>query len=96
MIIRIVKMTFREDSSETFKDFTNTIKNKIQNFEGCLHLDIFRDIKNPNIFFTYSHWDTEEHLNKYRYSDFFKSTWAKTKQWFDDKPCAWSVENVSG
>ena len=88
-------MTFREDSSETFKEFTITIKDKIRSFEGCLHLDIFRDIKNPNIFFTYSHWDTEEHLYKYRYSDFFKKTWAKTKQWFDDKPSAWSVENIS-
>ena len=88
-------MTFREDSSETFKEFTLTIKNKIKNFDGCLHLDILRDIKNPNIFFTYSHWASEEHLNKYRYSDFFKKTWDKTKQWFADKPCAWSVEDVS-
>ena len=88
-------MTFREDSSETFKEFTLTIKDKIKNFDGCLRIDILRDIKNPNIFFTYSHWESEEHLNKYRYSDFFKNTWSKTKQWFDDKPCAWSVEDIS-
>ena len=94
MIIRIVKMTFREDSSETFKNFTSTIKDTIKSFDGCSHLDIYRDINNPNIFFSYSYWDSEIHLNEYRNSDFFKKTWAKTKQWFDDKPEAWSVNKL--
>ena len=91
MIIRIVKMTFREDSSETFKEFTTSIKDTIKSFEGCLHLDIYRDIQNPNIFFSYSHWESENHLNRYRDSEFFKTTWAKTKLWFGAKPEAWSV-----
>lgn len=94
MIIRIVKMTFREDSSEIFKEFTTSIKDTIKGFDGCLYLDIFRDIHNPNIFFSYSHWVSENYLNIYRDSVFFKTTWAKTKQWFDDKPEAWSVSSL--
>ena len=94
MIIRIVKMTFRDDSSETFKEFTISIKDTIKSFDGCLKLNVLRDKHNPNTFFTYSHWESEEHLNRYRDSDFFKTTWAKTKQWFADKPEAWTVEEV--
>lgn len=94
MIIRIVKMTFREDFSETFKEFSASIKDTIKSFDGCSHLDIYRDIHNSNVFFTYSHWESEEHLNRYRDSGFFKTTWAKTKQWFADKPEAWSVEKL--
>ena len=94
MIIRIVKMTFRGNSSEIFKEFTISIKDRIKSFDGCLYLDVFRDINNPNIFFTYSHWESEDHLNSYRNSVFFKTTWAKTKQWFDAKPEAWSVEKL--
>jgi len=94
MIIRIVKMTFRDDSSETFKEFTISIKNTIKSFDGCLKLNVLRDKHNSNTFFTYSHWESEEHLNRYRDSDFFKTTWAKTKQWFADKPEAWTVEEI--
>ena len=94
MIIRIVKMTFRENSSETFKEFTTSIKDTIKSFDGCLYLDILRDIYNPNIFFSYSHWVSEDHLNSYRDSEFFKTTWTKTKQWFDSKPEAWSVQSL--
>ncbi len=94
MIVRIVKMTFKEDFSETFKEFSLSIREKIKSFEGCSYLDIYQDIHHPNIFFSYSHWESEEYLNLYRNSDFFKTTWKKTKQWFGDKPKAWSVESI--
>jgi heme-degrading monooxygenase HmoA len=41
--------------------------------------------------FTLSIWNKEEDLNEYRKSAFFKSTWAKTKILFCDKPEAWSL-----
>ena len=87
-------MTFREDSSETFKEFASSIKDTIKSFDGCLHLDMLRGIHNPNIFFSYSHWVSENHLNSYRDSEFFKTTWSKTKLWFSDKPEAWSVKSL--
>ncbi len=94
MIVRIVKMTFRKDTADIFKEYTSEIRETIRNFDGCLHLDIYRDIHNPTIFFSYSHWQSEEHLERYRDSDFFKATWLKTKKWFGDKPTAWSVEKI--
>ena len=94
MIVRIVKMTFKEGFSDTFKEFSLSIHEKIRSFEGCTYLDIYRDVHHPEIFFSYSYWESEEHLNRYRNSEFFKATWAKTKQWFSAKAEAWSVTSI--
>ena len=67
----------------------------IRAMKGCLHLELLQDAKNPTIFFTLSHWDTEGSLNHYRHSDLFKTTWAKTKILFADKPEAWTTTGVS-
>jgi len=94
MIKRIVKLTFRESETETFLRIFKSKKNKIRAFEGCLHLELWRDVKTPNVFFTYSFWNSESDLNAYRHSDLFQKTWKKTKELFSDKPEAWSVEMI--
>lgn len=94
MIKRIVKLTFREDETETFQKIFESKKNMIRAREGCLHLELWRDVKTPNVFFTYSFWKSESDLNAYRHSDLFKATWKKTKALFADKPEAWSVEMI--
>ncbi|MCP4220738.1 MAG: antibiotic biosynthesis monooxygenase [bacterium] len=94
MITRIVKLTFKESRVDDFKVFVTGIKDKVRNYPGCNHLDIFRDIHKKNIIFTYSLWDSEESLNHYRYSDFFKSTWKTLMPWFADNPEAWSVDTL--
>jgi len=92
MITRIVKMTFREEETESFKQLFEERKGLIRNFEGCNHLQLWQDKHNPTIFFTYSLWESEEHLNRYRTSHFFDGTWALTKQKFAAKPEAWTVD----
>lgn len=87
-------MTFRDDTAAVFEEFTKTIADTIRSFDGCLHLDIYRDINSPAIFFSYSHWESEEYLENYRMSDFFRKTWTQTKTWFGDKPSAWSVQKI--
>jgi len=94
MIIRIVKMTFREEEVEAFKQLFEERKSLIRNFEGCTHLELWQDKAHPGTFFTYSWWDSEEHLNNYRTSHFFDNTWTLTKQKFAAKPEAWSVNTV--
>ncbi len=91
MIVRIVKLTFRPEEVETFKELFEQKKKKIRNFEGCLHLKLLQGVNHSNIFFTYSHWQTEDDLNNYRYSDLFSETWSATKLLFSDKPEAWTV-----
>lgn len=92
MIIRIVKMGFKTESIDEFLAMFVTKKDKISGFNGCTHLKLIRDIHNPNQFFTYSHWESEEHLNSYRESELFKGIWANTKKHFNQKPEAWSVQ----
>lgn len=91
MIVRIVQMTFRPEEVENFQALFEERKERIRHFEGCTHLELWQDAHNPNVFFTYSYWESEAHLDHYRFSEFFKDTWARTKALFADKPNATSV-----
>ena len=94
MLTRIVKLSFEESNIDLFLEIFNSNKNNIRNFEGCRLLQLLKDKNNPNIIFSYSHWESEKHLDVYRNSDLFKSVWKKTKILFNNKPEAWSVENI--
>lgn len=91
MIIRVVKMVFRQEEVDAFKSLFEERKSLIRGFEGCTHLELWQDKGQPQVFFTYSWWDSEAHLNHYRSSRFFDDTWALTKQKFAAKPEAWTV-----
>ena len=91
MIKRIVKMTFQVHEVDNFLSLFDAVKDKIRNYPGCHHLELLRDVSESNSFFTFSYWDSEEHLNHYRHSDLFKATWKKTKAMFSAKPQAWTV-----
>ncbi|NNC95245.1 MAG: antibiotic biosynthesis monooxygenase [Chitinophagales bacterium] len=92
MITRIVKMEFRSDEVDSFVKRYWEVQPVISGFEGCTHVELLRDVNHNNVFFTYSKWESEEHLNTYRNSEFFKQTWIWTKALFINKPMAWSVE----
>jgi heme-degrading monooxygenase HmoA len=51
-------------------------------------------VNSQNVFFTYSIWDSEDHLYQYRKSVTFKEIWSKTKPLFCNKAKAWSVEEI--
>jgi hypothetical protein len=87
-------MTFKPEETETFLKVFNQSKELIRGFEGCSYLELLREKKEGNIFFTYSKWDSEESLNKYRHSELFATTWAQTKILFAEKPRAWTVEGL--
>lgn len=96
MILRIVQMTFRPECVADFVALFEERKQTIRSFDGCTHLELWQEAGNPNVFFTYSNWETEAHLDHYRFSEFFKDTWGKTKTLFASKPQAWSVNRISG
>ncbi|MCD6069167.1 MAG: hypothetical protein K0S33_3993 [Bacteroidetes bacterium] len=91
MITRIVKMTFAPEKVADFLALFNESKEQIAGFPGCSHLKLLNGTDNTNIFFTYSIWDSEESLNKYRDSELFASVWGRTKALFAAKPEAWST-----
>ena len=94
MLVRIVKMTFSEDKTDEFQTRFHNIKDNIIEFKGCELLELYRDKSDSNVFFTYSYWKSEEDLNRYRNSDFFKEVWSNTKKMFSEKPEAWSVDKI--
>ena len=95
MFVRIVKMSFHPEKIEEFLNNFNVKKEYIRNSPGCRLLELYRDKTNPNIFFTYSYWESEQDLENYRNSNLFKDVWAQTKVLFNDKPLAWSVDKVT-
>ncbi|MCX2743567.1 antibiotic biosynthesis monooxygenase [Mangrovivirga sp. M17] len=92
MLIRIVRMSFEPSKTEEFIEIFKNSQKKIQAFEGCEHVELMQDLEHPNVFSTYSIWESDLHLQKYRHSELFKSTWAKTKILFNGKPEAHSYK----
>jgi quinol monooxygenase YgiN len=91
-IIRIVRLSFREDKVEDFMHIYKTSKDRIKSFEGCTHLELFRDQNHDNVFYTFSKWKSNDCLENYRISELFKTTWIKTKALFNSKPKAFSLK----
>lgn len=94
MLVRIVKMSFHSEHTEKFLDIFEQKKLLIRNSPGCHFLELYREKEDSNIFFTYSYWNSEKDLNRYKNSILFKETWSKTKILFNKRPEAWSVDKV--
>lgn len=94
MIKRIVKMSFHPENVVDFKNIFSTNWKLIAGFEGCSHVELLQDQLQPNVFFTYSIWENEECLNKYRNSELFNRVWSGTKVLFNEKPQAWTVNEL--
>jgi len=91
-MIRIVRMTFREECVEDFLADFETNKAHIRAFPGCTYLELWKEKGSKSVYLTYSHWHSEEALDRYRHSPLFKGIWAKMKPRFSEKVTAWSVE----
>jgi quinol monooxygenase YgiN len=94
MLIRIVRMHFVPEKVDDFLENFEVHQDAIRNFPGCLHLELWEDVNAKNIFTTYSHWESEDALNKYRDSELFKSVWSFTKALFAEKPQAYSSKKL--
>jgi heme oxygenase (mycobilin-producing) len=92
MIKRLVKMSFHPEKVEAFKKVFAENWKQIKGFEGCSHVELLQDENNPSVFFTYSLWQSEEHVNRYRESELFGRVWGQTKVYFNDRPQAWTVK----
>lgn len=94
MIKRLVKLTFKEDKVEDFKNIFKENWQLIKGFEGCSHVELLQDENDPCVFFTYSLWKDAASLEKYRQSELFERVWSSVKVYFADRPSAWSVKEV--
>jgi len=94
MFTRIVKMEFEVDNVPAFLTNFEAVKSRIRKYPGCLFLELYKDKKDPTIYFTYSRWESEKDLEMYRNSELFKNVWATTKPMFRSKAQAWSVDTI--
>ncbi len=95
MVKRIVRMHFYPELTGKFEEIFNTSKDKIRSSKGCLGLELYTDHNNPEVYYTWSTWETEDDLEQYRQSELFKSTWEKTKTLFSEKAIAWTLDPIS-
>ncbi len=83
MLIRIVRMTFRPEAVGEFLTLFDASSDRIRDFEGCHHLELWQDADHDYVFTTYSLWTDAEALDSYRESDVFRSAWNAAKALFD-------------
>ena len=91
MLKRIVRMDFAPEKVNDFLTLFEEVQPKIAAFDGCQHLELYKDASLDHVYYTFSVWEREEYLEKYRHSELFKDTWAKTKVLFGGKPQAFSL-----
>jgi heme-degrading monooxygenase HmoA len=60
-----------------------------------MHLELLNGTDQPEVFFTYSHWESVEALENYRHSELFRTTWTKAKPLFAAKAEAWSTNQLA-
>ncbi len=92
MILRIVRMEFQEGKEDEFKKLFMFQREKLLQFPGCLSVKLYRDASLPNVFYTYSLWESLDALENYRKSEIFLSVWKKVKKLFSGKPLAYSLQ----
>ncbi len=94
MIVRIVKMTFRKEYVDDFQKLFHEVYPVISSFEGCQSVSLLQDVSDECVMMTYSIWENEESLNRYRFSEFFKQTWIRTKALFASRAEAISLRCI--
>jgi heme-degrading monooxygenase HmoA len=90
MIIRIVRMTFREEVLPQFDAMFARIAPSIRSFAGCRRLELWEDADEDAVRTTFSLWESTDALARYRDSPLFRDTWSRTRKLFAAAPTATS------
>lgn len=84
-------MTFAPENCEAFESLFLQYREKIRSTPGCLHLEWWQQVDDPNVYFTFSQWESESALENYKNTETFKTVWPLTRALFAAAPQAWSV-----
>lgn len=90
MIVRLVALKIHPDKVEEFKQYFETIYDRIRAAQGCLSLRVVADLEGLGEFFTVSEWESPAALEAYKDSAFFQETWPRVKTFLRDRPWAQS------
>ncbi|MFB9862434.1 putative quinol monooxygenase [Rufibacter immobilis] len=92
MLIRVVRMTFKEEHVAAFLEIFKASREQIASFTGCRSVELLQDYHLPHVYSTYSLWDSDEALDNYRKSEFFGTVWKPTKALFSEPAQAFSFK----
>ena len=95
MITRVVKLSFDPDKIKEFEALFNFNRSAIKSYKGCRDVKLMKNVAQKNCYFTVSSWESEELLNEYRNSPLFEKIWGEAKKYFNAKPEAWTLEEIS-
>lgn len=84
-------MEFEEELVPSFLKIFAASRESIRSFPGCMHLQLLQGESDSCVFFTYSHWEKLDDLDRYRNSELFRGVWRKTRKLFRAAPRAWSL-----
>lgn len=87
-------MTVKEQYIDSFRKRVPVISNEVRRVSGCMHNDIFRDRNNDNIFYSYTIWSSEEDIERYLKSMYYKEIWGDIWDYFKKEPMAWKIDNM--
>ena len=93
MITRIVRLPVKPDEDKTFEEYFDTNKEKIAALDGCLLVELHKDVASSD-YFTYSLWQSESNLQAYLDSSFFIDVWPNAKKLLHQRANAWSLAKV--
>ncbi len=87
-------MTLKEAHVDSFKKRIPIISIEVRRVSGCMHNDIFRDKNKDNVFYSYTIWNSEEDIEKYLNSQYYKEIWNDLWDYFKIEPQAWKIDNI--
>jgi heme-degrading monooxygenase HmoA len=90
MIVRIVQLEIQPEFTQKFLSLYSSHQDMIKGNQGCISLQLLQSDENPNHLATLSHWESDEALNHYRNSEFFRTLWSNVKPLFAKKAKAFS------
>ncbi len=91
-LVRLVHLVLRAECVADFLALLDRVGPQIRSMPGCLGLEIWRDLDQPERFVTMSRWLDGAALENYRTSALFRATWTKVKPWFLERARASSYE----
>jgi quinol monooxygenase YgiN len=94
MLVRVVQLHLQPESVPQFLEVFANHQKKIRENPGCISVQLLQLDQDPGHLATLSHWTSQEALDHYRHSEFFKKLWSTVKPMFSAKAQAFSYHIV--
>jgi len=80
MIVRLVFLPAKPEAFDRLAELYEEGSKVVRAQKGMRKLELFHDKEDPYTLVTISHWDSDEALQAYRHSEFFKEFWPKVRE----------------